>query len=1245
MVTLPLQVPTTGLIGFEAWQKFLKLFFAEGDHIHLKFSHNQFNYADVKLTGKFPLHTTQLKYKNEPTSRYTTGTEEDAFKFLDKKARDFDGGVFFIPGKPTDFPLKDFCFESDLLSAEFDEGTAEEQWQWIRKVAEISGLAYTLILSSGGKSFHEHWKLDRKIPIAERTNLQRLIAIALDSDPAVTNPHQPMRIPGFFRKEKGNYQVLVHADDTAIYSIDQVVEGLKKLFAYKGLKFPEQPLTDYQFKVYKRIRQNFTPEKWEEILANPEKPEPVRIYKFRLDSEETQKSEQKSTPQTFRTLYSNSESFWEIYNNEVVPRLDAWEIFNSWPGHNYRDRGNGEFDGDCFLHSSSSKTSFAIDINKKLWHSRAGLGGGGFIEYIHALRTGNVTPSSKERYEIACELFQKAGIEIPTHQRKTKTISRHEWEALKARKAAKAEEIILNDVDFDKHQPPEDDSPEIEGTISRGEWRKKFGKKQQPTNKKISQELWEYLHGIPGLFKKELAKIKRKFSGADREKQKNLLQSEVDYVFTELQSRSELVANLLQDGKKIIHFGCHGGQGKTHFVAFLLEKLKEINYECDRVAYGAKSGRNAPTPELEANFRVLTICHNGLAEDPHRKTPLGYPVYVHPTPDNPAVTDGNCHLTAKRQRLIELGYDIHGILACQLLGCKLIDYCGKESGRGYGFRHERKLDLASPRISLNPESLPDELDFLEGTVLVLDELGQLKTGVKDFELGLEDISAMQSYILMNNAPELVRLLEALTALQVFASDDDNLPFYGCDVKQIRTSLNIPESQHEEIVNAAKFIDAKLHREVSGRNLHKAPKVWLNKFFTILFNQQNGFLKINKKDLRKGDNTTKPTNITITTIDDRFRLILERVKAIVILDGTSTKESLSRLMGVDKEEIYSVAQIRPQYNNQKIIRIRGLGNCGGNNPSDSMIKRMNAIEGKVKQLHGENIPILKRTKHSNYEQWWVDSRAQNRDAGVPVRLSFGTPYQNLSALQAQLTTLTGQYHELGEANQRDKTSPELQAEIDFQTLMEFLQDLWRQRVHRYPDREFIQYYVTDFDLSPLTEICPGLQYEEIDAFAFTPEAGDDKQQTKWRITQAIKEKLEAGVEVGKIRQKDILAKAEIGIDWLKKICQGFGGWQQLKKGVAALLKFCSCNTPLDEDQLTEEEQWFLKTWLPLQAKEIKEGNISAVLDVGVYVATYGIKAFEKLCRFLDPSIRADILTGILNILPTHQLEQLLEEAIT
>ena len=59
------------------------------------------------------------------------------------------------------------------------------------------------------KSVHSHIFLDRAAPIDEVVRLRRLLVLCLLGDPAVTRPHQPMRFPGFYRREKGNYQELI----------------------------------------------------------------------------------------------------------------------------------------------------------------------------------------------------------------------------------------------------------------------------------------------------------------------------------------------------------------------------------------------------------------------------------------------------------------------------------------------------------------------------------------------------------------------------------------------------------------------------------------------------------------------------------------------------------------------------------------------------------------------------------------------------------------------------------------------------------------------------------------------------------------------------------------------------------------------------------------------------------------------------------------------------------------------------
>lgn len=61
--------------------------------------------------------------------------------------------------------------------------------------------------------------------------------IAFNSDPVTEHLHQPMRIPGFFRKEKNAYQELLFYSAKR-YSFDELQKGFQNWFKFNGWKFP-----------------------------------------------------------------------------------------------------------------------------------------------------------------------------------------------------------------------------------------------------------------------------------------------------------------------------------------------------------------------------------------------------------------------------------------------------------------------------------------------------------------------------------------------------------------------------------------------------------------------------------------------------------------------------------------------------------------------------------------------------------------------------------------------------------------------------------------------------------------------------------------------------------------------------------------------------------------------------------------------------------------------------------------------
>ena len=259
----------THITGKEAFNLATKLLFDRDSKIWVKAGHSGFFY--IKFENGTPIYAQATKkFGAEGESRRRIGKpRSDVFAVLSHVALNTDGGIFFIPGKPSKFPLKKYCLDSDLLSAEMDDGTAEEQWERLAWFREVSGLDFAAIVHSGSKSYHAHVKLEQKVAIDARTHLQKLLALILRSDPAVVNPHQPMRLPGFDRREKGKHQTLVYHSNNQ-FSYEEVIAGFKRIFAALGWGF-HQKLSDERWAVLRRVVTNKL-----EVRSDSEKIEALR---------------------------------------------------------------------------------------------------------------------------------------------------------------------------------------------------------------------------------------------------------------------------------------------------------------------------------------------------------------------------------------------------------------------------------------------------------------------------------------------------------------------------------------------------------------------------------------------------------------------------------------------------------------------------------------------------------------------------------------------------------------------------------------------------------------------------------------------------------------------------------------------------------------------------------------------------------------------------------------------------------
>jgi hypothetical protein len=164
------------------------------------------------------------------------------------------GGALYIPTQPQGLPTKESVDSTDTAWVESDQGTAAEQWALYQEFSRVTGLEFSSLLNSGGKSIHGALKFDQHLPVDEAQYLRRLVTIAMISDPAMVRLHQPARIPGFHRMGKGD-QVL-YSYSHKRYTSDELIAAFKVWFDYRGLDFPASFTDDWWKEFHKVLRGN-----------------------------------------------------------------------------------------------------------------------------------------------------------------------------------------------------------------------------------------------------------------------------------------------------------------------------------------------------------------------------------------------------------------------------------------------------------------------------------------------------------------------------------------------------------------------------------------------------------------------------------------------------------------------------------------------------------------------------------------------------------------------------------------------------------------------------------------------------------------------------------------------------------------------------------------------------------------------------------------------------------------------------
>ncbi|MGK7897180.1 MAG: hypothetical protein AB4372_27080, partial [Xenococcus sp. (in: cyanobacteria)] len=964
--------------GLQAFQKILELTLPVNgsSEIWLKLGHNEFIVGNFTPDGHFPIWETNSSGKN----RIRTKQHPDCWEYLTNWARNNDGGVFFIPTQPIGYPLKDAIAFSDDIAAELDEGTAEEQWQKIAEFFELSGLEPAYIIHSGSKSYHPHWKATEHLPIEQTVYLRKLFGIALDSDTAIANPHQPMRMAGFFRREKGREQTLEYWSESR-YSYEELIEGIRAYFAAKNIPFPET-ISEERWRIYKRGRREGQIDL--SILTKPESelyPQPVYSATPILSTTYTG-----SIPLHLALSKANQEALRGV---ESARNNIGFAVASDLIGCDERLRRHGySVEGDPY----------------EL-----------FINYCYACATGGGWNPSE--WESIWRSAKRSNPE-PARRDLTKFIHWYRWEHdSEYREAAIAtwqqENNPLNE-----------------------------GRSHQTRHSEFINWLVAQVKGLGKHFKKGFGQYRQLNKTIPLPKtikydSDTPLPAPSDYegkqpprIKFEQGQRHEVIAKLRALGWQLLLDRSFMGLGKSHDMGNFVNSN-------GKTWYLDLNHRNPTTETVERNFNDLSVRHNGLNYDPLRKTPLGNPheKWASEGDDNPDVKSlcHNAHLFLKLQNK---GYPLDSLndfeedstlnpicKSCKFHKWKVdgdngekVAICAARKGDGYGFRAARRAGLSHNQIRASLDSLPNPIDFdFSQDIAIVDEASRLIRGTKTVTASATDLATKM--LELEELPHIFELLKPVRQqLYSWLSGQEKLPFNGLNHQEISDRFPAPPENLEVILKAiastnpswqdllvepervkgwgkkwllsmstANWYLEKEAQELTAEQIDKLASNFLIDLLMIWAGLIPGAIRIDSR-----------RQLTVTTSDTRHGDLLRAMSQVILLDATGNKQLLAKRLGVNPDSIIEIEQELPPLDNLTVVNVEIEG-MSSNQWSNTSIQRDESLINYLQKQH-PGIPLLGLKRYAEtlkFDGWWFnDNRGSNAFKSQNALAAFGKPQINV-----------------------------------------------------------------------------------------------------------------------------------------------------------------------------------------------------------------------------------------------------------
>lgn len=268
-----------------------------------------------------------------------------------------------------------------------------------------------------------------------------------------------------------------------------------------------------------------------------------------------------------------------------------------------------------------------------------------------------------------------------------------------------------------------------------------------------------------GAGKKKAAKVSEGFGKRDKTAEKSItVYSEGERVETWQKAAQRYRYILDQSGT---------GTGKSHDAG----SIKPENFDAERVWFIDAGHRNPTTSTLKNNFADLPARHGGLTRDDRKK------LRRITKADQTIEVVANCMRASAVSILREKnipGADTDAV--CDT--CPLLNACRHFSGKGYGFRSERRDALSNNRIRCHPDSTPDPSEFnFDNDVALWDEPGDSFTTNHKIYVKLEDLDKLTLALL----------------------DAEILPPFKPAIDQLRHLLTQPDGRwgtpHQAVVEA------------------------------------------------------------------------------------------------------------------------------------------------------------------------------------------------------------------------------------------------------------------------------------------------------------------------------------------------------------------------------------------------------------------------------------------------------------